>query len=221
MISGINMAQPSGVSFQGRFSDMKDRYNDMSKTEKAVMVGSTVAGMTAIGAGIIVRKDIKTLFKTGNFKQFFKDAGQTLKKAAGNVFEFLKHPIKGIKKMFGKKKSEPITLFSNRPEHSNVAKEMLNVKRRWITEDIVNEMDAVNLRTTPAAHAKVEKELIKMFNEQTTITSRKDYFEALFKDAQARLGEAMQAKRPNKAKIDNLYKEVLAYQEQLLRCKQS
>ncbi|MBP3924222.1 hypothetical protein J6E39_03165 [bacterium] len=221
MISGINMTQPNSVSFQGRFSNMKERYNDMSKGEKAAVIAGTTAGAAAITAGIIVRKDIKTLFKTGNFKQFFHNAGQTLKKAAGNVFEFLKHPIKGIKKMFGKKKSEPITLFSNRPEHSNVAKEMLNVKRRWITEDIVNEMDAVNRRTTPEAHAKVEKELIKMFNEQTSIISRKDYFEALFKDAQARLGEAQQAKHPDNAKIDKLYKKVLAYQEQLSRCKQS
>ncbi len=220
MISGINMTQPNSVSFQGRFSNMKERYNDMSKGEKAAVIAGTTAGAAAITAGIIVRKDIKTLFKTGNFKQFFHNAGQTLKKAAGNVFEFLKHPIKGIKKMF--KKEKHFNVFQNfKNIHTDETIKALNKGRVEIANNIVAEMDAVNRRTTPEAHAKVEKELTKMFNEQTSIISRKDYFEALFKDAQARLGEAQQAKHPDNAKIDKLYKKVLAYQEQLSRCKQS
>lgn len=220
MISGINMAQPSNVAFQGRLSNMKERYNDMSKGQKAAVIGSTVAGMTAIGAGIIVRKDIKTLFKTGNFKQFFHNAGKTLKKAAQNTFEFFKHPIKGLKKMF-KKKSEPITVFSNTPGLSEGTKKAINEGLVEIANNIVKEMEAVNVRTSPAGHAKIEKELIKMFNEQPSVISRKDFIrdglEAAYKEAQANLGQAQLAKRPNQARIDELYKEVLEYQKMLSR----
>jgi len=203
------MAQPNNVAFQGRFSDMKERYNDMSKKEKAMVIGGTVAGLAAIGTGIIVRKDIKTLLKTGNFKQFLKDAGKTLKNAANNVFNFIKHPIKSLKKMFGKEK-EPITVFSNIPGLSNETKKAMNEGRVQIAKDIVKNFDDM-LARNEAMHA--DRAAMYEGLKYKTVGSTREHFEGILKELESRLDDAIIEQAP--AKIKFLKGKIAQIQERL------
>ncbi len=189
MINGVNMAQTNSVNFQGRYSDMKDRMANMSKKEKIATAAAVTVGAAAITAGVIVRKDIKQLFKTGNFKQFAKNAGQTLKKAGKKFVDFLKHPIKTIKGWF--KKKEPINVFSDVPGLSNETKKAMNAGRVEVANNIVREMEESMARTTPAAHAKRQKELDALAGQ--LVGSTKEHFQGVLAELESKIAETMLA----------------------------
>lgn len=179
MISGVNMMN-NNVNFEGRFSNMKERYQDMSKKDKAKVVAATVAGATALTTAVILRKDLGHLIKTRNFKQFRTDAAKTLTKAFKSVVEFLKHPIKAIKKAFSKTNDKPVrTVFSDEPGLSNDTKKSVKEGLVEIANNIVKDMEDMCRRYNSKGYDAKQKELEEAFRNSTGIESRKDVLAAL------------------------------------------